>query len=106
MPPSALASPCAIYSSSKAAPDVPAGVWTAVEAAACAVFAVPAAELGRTTGGKAPVGFARQSAMHLAHLAFGMVEDRREDPRVDTTLPALENVLAHATSAAYRHFAS
>jgi len=43
--------------------------------------------------------------MYPAHLAFGLVEDRREGPRVDATLPALQNVFAHAASAAYRHFA-
>src|SRR5947209_19236937 len=71
MPISVLASPCAICSIPKAASDVPARLRTPVEAAAYAPFAVPAAELGRTAGGEAPVGFARQSAIYLAHLAFG-----------------------------------
>jgi len=93
-----------------------------VEAAICAAFAVPATELGRATRGEAPVAFARQSAMYLAHVAFGLnfsdvgrafgrdrttaayacrrVEDRREDARVDATLSALEKALAPAASAA------
>lgn len=91
-----------------------------LESVISAAFAVPAAELGRATRGQAPIAFARQSAMYLAHVALGFtlsdvgrafgrdrttaahacrrVEERREDPRLDATLAALEHMIRNACS--------
>jgi chromosomal replication initiation ATPase DnaA len=88
---------------------------TIVESAIAAAFAVPVHELRLSRRGAAPVAFARQSAMYLAHVVLGLsysdvgrtfgrdrttaahacrlVEERREDPRVDATLGALEQAL-------------
>jgi chromosomal replication initiation ATPase DnaA len=96
-------------------------VRTVLESAISAAFAVPAAELGRTTRGQAPIAFARQSAMYLAHVALGLtfsdvgrafgrdrttaahacrrVEDLREDPGIDATLAALEHTVRNACAA-------
>src|ERR1700733_5876287 len=79
-----------------------------VESVIAAAFAVPARQLGTGSRGAAPIAFARQSAMYLAHVALGLsytdvgrtfgrdrttaahacrrVEDRREDPRIDAML--------------------
>ena len=83
-----------------------------MELAVAAAFAVPASELRARTRGPASVALARQTAMYLAHVAFGLsltkvgqvfgrdrttaahacrrMEDRREDPRLDTLLATLE----------------
>lgn len=85
-----------------------------VEAAVAAAFAVPRAELRAPRRGPAPVAFARQSAMYLAHVALGLsltrvgrhfgrdrttaahacrlVEERRDDPTIDAVLSSLEEV--------------
>src|SRR6266436_4328035 len=82
-----------------------APVRAIVESVITAAFAVPTYQLRATTRGTAPIAFARQSAMYLAHVALGLsytdvgrtfgrnrttaahacrrVEDRREDPRID-----------------------
>ena len=102
----------------EAAPAVcPPPVRIIVESVIAAAFAVPAQQLQAATRGTAPIAFARQSAMYLAHVALGLsytdvgrafgrdrttaahacrrVEDRREDPRIDAMLAALEEALRH-----------
>jgi chromosomal replication initiation ATPase DnaA len=83
-----------------------------VETLVAAAFAVPVGELRATTRRAAPIAFARQSAMYLAHVVFGLgyadvgrlfgrdrttaahacrlVEERREDALLDAVLSALE----------------
>ncbi|MFP3944238.1 MAG: helix-turn-helix domain-containing protein [Alphaproteobacteria bacterium] len=78
-------------------------------------FGIPAGELTAATRRRAPVAFARQVAMYLTHVAWSMplvhvgaafgrdrttashacrlVEDRRDDPRLDGLLTALEQGL-------------
>jgi chromosomal replication initiation ATPase DnaA len=78
-----------------------------------AAFAVPVEELRAATRRPADVAFARQSAMYLAHVSFGLtltdvgrafgrdrttaayacalVESRRDDPTLDAVLEALEH---------------
>jgi chromosomal replication initiation ATPase DnaA len=75
-------------------------------------LAVPLSELVSTTRRSAAAAFARQVAMYLAHVSFGanyseigrafgrdrttaahacrIVEERRDDPRLDSTLEQLE----------------
>ena len=82
--------------------------------ATAAAFALPVGELQATTRRTPYVAFARQSAMYLSHVAFGLsysevgrafgrdrttaayacrlVEDRRDDPAVDAMLGPLEMV--------------
>jgi hypothetical protein len=77
-----------------------------------AAFAIPVGELTAGTRRASYIAFARQSAMYLAHVAFGLsyseigrafgrdrttaahacrlVEDRRDDPAVDGVLGSLE----------------
>jgi hypothetical protein len=84
-----------------------------VTLATAAAFAVPVGELISTTRRTAYVAFARQSAMYLAHVTFGLnysqvarafgrdrttaahacqlIEERRDDPAVDAVLGSLEN---------------
>jgi chromosomal replication initiation ATPase DnaA len=84
-------------------------------AAVAAAFIVPIGELRATTRRPKDVAFARQSAMYLAHVAFGLsytdvgrafdrdrttaahacrlVEDRRVDPGLDARLASLEHLL-------------
>jgi len=79
-----------------------------------AAFAVPLAELRATTRRPRSVAFARQSAMYLAHVVFGLtltdvgrafgrdrttaayacelVENLRDDPDLNAVLEALEHV--------------
>lgn len=86
-----------------------------VESAIAAAFAVPIHDLRMASRGAAPIAFARQSAMYLAHVVLGLsysdvgrtfgrdrttaahacrlVEERREDPWIDATLGALEQAL-------------
>jgi chromosomal replication initiation ATPase DnaA len=83
-----------------------------VEQAVALVFRVPAGELRAPTRRKAKVAFARQVAMYLAHVAYGLsltqvgtlfgrdrttvahactvVEDRRDEPVFDRSLDHLE----------------
>jgi hypothetical protein len=78
-----------------------------------AAFAVPLVELRARTRRKPTVAFARQSAMYLAHIVFGLtltdvgrafgrdrttaayacelVENRRDDPVLDAAIEALEH---------------
>lgn len=91
-----------------------------LQAVVAAAFAVPLAELRASGRGSAPVAFARQSAMYLAHVVFGLsyaevgrtfqrdrttaahacrlVEERRDDPALDSLLGALEDVCARLPS--------
>ena len=84
-----------------------------VALATAAAFAVPVGELISATRRTAYVAFARQSAMYLAHVAFGLnysevarafgrdrttaahacqlIEERRDDPAVDAVLGSLED---------------
>jgi hypothetical protein len=81
--------------------------------ATAAAFALPVGELNAPTRRSPYAAFARQSAMYLAHVAFGLtyteigrgfrrdrttaayacrlVEDWRDDPAVDAVLSSLEN---------------
>lgn len=92
--------------------------------ATAATFALPVSELTAATRRCATAAFARQSAMYLAHVAFGLtfteigrgfrrdrrtaaracglVEDQRDDPAVDVVLGSLE----HACSALRRRLAA
>ena len=85
-------------------------------AATSAAFAVPLADLTASSRGESRVAFARQCAMYLAHVTFGLsysgigdafgrdrttaahacriVEDRRDDPAIDDLMDALETVCA------------
>ena len=84
----------------------------AIEAIVAASFAVSARHLRRKTRGVFLVAFARQSAMYLAHVAFGfsytdigcgfgrhrttaayacrLIEEHRDDPAIDALLSTLE----------------
>ena len=84
-----------------------------VALATAAAFVVPVGELISATRRTADVAFARQSAMYLAHVAFGLnyskvarafgrdrttaahacqlIEERRDDPAVDAVLGSLEH---------------
>ena len=81
--------------------------------ATATAFALPVGELHATTRRSSYVAFARQSAMYLSHVSFGvslsevdrvfgrdrttaahacqLVEDRRDDPAVDSVLASLES---------------
>ena len=83
-----------------------------VAIATAAAFALPVGELRAATRRPPYVAFARQSAMYLAHVTFGLnysavgpafgrdrttaaracrlVEERRDDPAVDAVLGSLE----------------
>ncbi|HZS64548.1 MAG TPA: helix-turn-helix domain-containing protein [Xanthobacteraceae bacterium] len=84
----------------------------ALLAAVATAFAIPLAQLRGKNRGVYLVAFARQSAMYLAHVVFGLsftdvgrqfgrdrttaahaarlMEERRDDPTVDALLAALE----------------
>lgn len=84
-----------------------------VAIATAAAFAVPVSELISSTRRSAYVAFARQSAMYLAHVTFGLnysevarafgrdrttaahacqlIEERRDDPAVEAVLGSLED---------------
>lgn len=86
-----------------------------IDAAVAAAFTVPLGELRASTRRRASVALARQSAMYLAHVAFGLsftevgrafgrdrttaayacrrIEDRRADMGLDTALAELEHAL-------------
>ena len=93
-----------------------------------AAFAVPLAELRARTRRPPTVAFARQSAMYLAHIVFGLtltdigrafgrdrttaayacelVENRRDDPVLDAVIEALEHAcgsLGRGLNAQARH---
>jgi chromosomal replication initiation ATPase DnaA len=87
------------------------------EAAALA-FGVPSRKLRARARGPAEVALARQSAMYLAHVLFGLdyraagrlfgrdrttaahackrIEDRRDDPAIEWRIDMLETALAEA----------
>ena len=91
------------------------------EVTVAAVSHVPAASLRNPNRGRRPVALARQTAMYLAHVAFGLtftrvgicfgrdrttvrhacalIEDRRDDPTVEFGLSALEAGLLALTDA-------
>lgn len=82
------------------------------EVAVSAITRVPAAMLRTPRRGRRPIALARQTAMYLAHVAFGLtftrvgicfgrdrttvrhacalIEDRRDDPALEFALSALE----------------
>ena len=82
------------------------------EVAIAAAAQVPLARLRGATRSRQPIALARQTAMYLAHVAFGLsltrvgicfgrdrttvrhacalIEDRRDDPRLEFALNALE----------------
>jgi chromosomal replication initiation ATPase DnaA len=89
------------------------GRCTLVEALVASAFAIPPRDLRMRTRGEAAVAFARQTAMYLAHVSLGLslsevgrafgrdrttaahacrvVEERRDDPRIDALLTRLES---------------
>ena len=89
---------------------LPGGVFERTIAAA---FSVPVTDLLAPTRSSASVAFARQCAMYLAHVVFGLsytevgrifgrdrttaahacrlVEERRDDPHLDSLLDVLES---------------
>lgn len=90
-----------------------------IEATVAASFDLPIDELGAATRRRAPVAFARQVAMYVAHVGLGMsltetgalfgrdrttaahacrvVEDRRDDGDLDCLLDAIEAVVVSWT---------
>ena len=84
--------------------------------ATAAAFAVPVGELIAATRRSPTIAFARQSAMYLAHVTFGLsysevgrafgrdrtttahacqlIEERRDDPTIEAILGSLENACA------------
>ena len=95
-----------------------------IETEVAATFAVPLKELRAPTRRSPMTAFARQSAIYLAHVAYGLsystvaqafardrttaahacrlVEERREDPAIDQVLYALECACAALTAAGAR----
>ena len=89
-----------------------AAIRDGIVAVLAAVFSIPAETFQQSTRGHAASAFARQTAMYLAHTGFGLsysdagrlfnrdrttaahacrvVEDRRDDPKVDRLLQNLE----------------
>lgn len=85
-----------------------------------AAFDVSGDDLGASTRGRSKIAFARQTAMYLARVGFGMtlaeagrlfgrdrttvahacrcVEDRRDDPRFDALLSAMESFMLRSDS--------
>ncbi len=92
-----------------------------VREAVAMVYRVEKDLLGRPTRGRSRVAFARQVAMYLAHVTFGLtlttvgrafgrdrttvshacalVEDARDNPEFDRTLEVLEAIARHLASA-------
>lgn len=84
-----------------------------LEAVVAATFRLPIAELRGASRGEAPIAFARQVAMYVAHVWFALsltevgrrfdrdrttvahacrvVEDRRDDPHIDRVVAAIES---------------
>jgi chromosomal replication initiation ATPase DnaA len=106
----------------KCARQTPLVLKRIIEYAIAVVFEIKVGDLRSSTRGTAETAFARQVAMYLAHVscglsftdigrifhrdrttvahACGLIEDRRDDARVDRTLDLLEAVvgrLAHVT---------
>jgi chromosomal replication initiation ATPase DnaA len=107
---------------SDAGGQVPLRLRPIIEYAIAVAFEIERHDLRSATRGKAQTAFARQVAMYLAHVtcglsftdigrifardrttvahACGLIEDRRDDARVDRTLDLLEAVvgrLVHVT---------
>lgn len=110
------------FAGAEPARQTPLALKHIIEYAIAVVFETQARDLRSPTRGTAQTAFARQVAMYLAHVscglsftdigrifhrdrttvahACGLIEDRRDDPRVDRTLDLLEAVvgrLAHVT---------
>ena len=90
------------------------------EVTVAAISHVPAASLREPNRGQRPIALARQTAMYLAHVAFGLtltrvgicfgrdrttvrhacalIEDRRDDPALEFALSALEAGLLALTN--------
>jgi chromosomal replication initiation ATPase DnaA len=108
-----FATPCAFPSFPEIPPTASDQPPTAVSVAVVSqVFAVPPADLLRTTRGRAGVALARQIAMYLAHVVGGqtltdigahfrrdrttvahacrLIEARRDDPSFDRVVELLE----------------
>lgn len=86
-----------------------------IEATVAAALSLPVDELGAKTRRQAPVAFARQVSMYCAHVVLGLsltdtghlfgrdrttaahacrvVEDRRDDPRLDGLIDLIEGVI-------------
>jgi chromosomal replication initiation ATPase DnaA len=86
-----------------------------ISTAVAAAFTVPVSELRASSRRRAPVAFARQSAMYLAHVTLGLtfaevgrvfgrdrttaahacrrIEDRRTEVQLDAALAELEQAL-------------
>jgi Bacterial dnaA protein helix-turn-helix len=104
--------------------DRTARLCSSMESAVAAAFRVPVRELRAPTRGSAAAAFARQIAMYLAHVvlrqsysavgrlfrrdrttaayACALIEERRDDPVIDSVLQTLEEVctdLARALAA-------
>jgi chromosomal replication initiation ATPase DnaA len=95
-----------------------------LEQAVSRVFMVASSELWSGTRGRPHVAFARQVAMYLAHVAWGLtltqvghvfsrdrttvahacglIEDARDDPTLDRSLELLEGVLRSFSLASMR----
>jgi len=95
--------------------QTPLALKRIIEYAIAVVFQTPLRDLRSPTRGTAQTAFARQAAMYLAHVscglsftdigrifhrdrttvahACGLIEDRRDDARVDRTLDLLEAVV-------------
>jgi chromosomal replication initiation ATPase DnaA len=95
-----------------------------LEFAIAVAFGIETKDLRRRTRGRADAAFARQVAMYLGHVAYGLtysdvgrvferdrttvahackiVEDRRDDAGIDRTLDLLEAVVAHLAHIAQR----
>ena len=93
----------------------PSGLRPAVELAVSQVFGVARDDIGMQTRGRAHIALARQVAMYLAHVAYGLsltevgrlfapdrttvahacalIEDRRDDLAFDRALELLELVV-------------
>jgi len=98
------------------APTDPGNLRRFLEATAASAFGVSAGEIGTQQRGSPPVAFARQVAMYIAHVEVGLtlsdtgrmfgrdrttaahacrlVEDRRDDPRLDAALSAITRSVA------------
>lgn len=94
-------------------PDLVAAKCRCLEAVVAAAFRLSLADLRRSSRGEAQTAFARQVAMYVAHVWFALsltevgrrfdrdrttvahacrvVEDRRDDPRVDRLVSAIES---------------
>jgi len=93
--------------------EVVAAKCRCLEAVVASTFRLPLAELRGASRGEAQIAFARQVAMYVAHVWFALsltevgrrfdrdrttvahacrvVEDRRDDPRVDRVVAAIES---------------